>query len=69
MFGETNIKENQAVSLGFPCSSDLQCQLADRESRCVEGVCDCVVKKNGTEFCGRENTGCSPATFQVRLLI
>lgn len=53
------------VSLGFPCQINAQCQRSDSESRCIEGKCDCAVKANGTESCGKENPGCGPETFQV----
>ncbi|XP_025834398.1 low-density lipoprotein receptor-related protein 2 isoform X2 [Agrilus planipennis] len=57
---------NGAVSLGLPCVTDLQCRAADPSSRCVEGVCDCVIKTNGTSSCSAGNRGCIPGTFQCR---
>ncbi|KAK6638294.1 hypothetical protein RUM44_008723 [Polyplax serrata] len=58
-------RDVKPVSLGFPCQIDSQCQREDSESRCIQGVCDCVVKSNRTS-CGRENTGCPAETFQCR---
>ncbi|XP_071050664.1 uncharacterized protein [Onthophagus taurus] len=56
-----------AVSLGLPCVTDLQCQAADASSRCRDGVCDCIWKvNNGTDGCSARNTGCIPGTFQCR---
>lgn len=58
-----------SVSLGLPCVTDLQCRAADPSSRCIEGVCDCVVRTNGTSGCSARNRGCIPGTFQVRIKI
>ncbi|XP_068898408.1 low-density lipoprotein receptor-related protein 2 isoform X2 [Tenebrio molitor] len=55
----------EAVSLGLPCVTDLQCRAADPSSRCIEGVCDCTVRTNGTG-CSARNRGCIPGTFQCR---
>ncbi|KAJ8917609.1 hypothetical protein NQ315_000092 [Exocentrus adspersus] len=55
-----------AVSLGLPCVTDLQCRIADPSSRCIEGVCDCVIKSNNTRSCSARNRGCIPGTFQCR---
>lgn len=66
VFGKLQSKYNRPISLGYPCSSDFQCRLADQESRCIDGTCDCVVKENGTALCSRESTGCSSSTFRCR---
>jgi len=58
------VGEGVAVTLGLPCVSDLQCQTADAGSRCVDGVCDCIIK-NSSHSCGSLNTGCYKGTFQV----
>ncbi|XP_018561936.1 uncharacterized protein LOC108904045 [Anoplophora glabripennis] len=55
-----------AVSLGLPCVTDLQCRIADPSSKCVEGVCDCMIKTNDTQACSARNRGCIPGTFQCR---
>ena len=54
----------EAVSLGLPCVTDLQCRAADPSSRCIDGLCDCTVRTNATG-CSARNTGCIPGTFQV----
>lgn len=55
-----------SVSLGLPCVTDLQCRAADPSSRCIEGVCDCIIRTNATNGCSARNRGCIPGTFQVR---
>lgn len=55
-----------AVSLGLPCVTDLQCRAADSSSRCIDGVCDCIVRSNFTSSCSAQNRGCIPGTFQCR---
>ncbi|XP_069694899.1 uncharacterized protein [Periplaneta americana] len=60
------VGEGMAVTLGLPCLSDLQCQNADPGSRCLDGVCDCVIKNNGSFSCGAGNSGCYKGTFQCR---
>ncbi|XP_066150247.1 uncharacterized protein [Euwallacea fornicatus] len=55
---------DEAVSLGLPCVTDLQCRAADPSSRCFEGVCDCIVKSNETNACSATNRGCLAGTFQ-----
>ncbi|XP_030766990.1 uncharacterized protein LOC115890792 [Sitophilus oryzae] len=57
---------NEAISLGLPCVTDLQCRAADQSSRCIEGVCDCIIQGNGTKSCSARNRGCIPGTFQCR---
>nr|XP_023018254.1 uncharacterized protein LOC111507199 [Leptinotarsa decemlineata] len=55
---------DEAVSLGLPCVTDIQCRMADPSSRCLEGVCDCLVRSNETRSCSARNRGCIPGTFQ-----
>lgn len=57
---------NEAISLGLPCVTDLQCRAADPYSKCVEGVCNCIVRGNETDACSARNKGCLPGTFQCR---
>ncbi|CAG9761091.1 unnamed protein product [Ceutorhynchus assimilis] len=57
---------NEAISLGHPCVTDLQCRAADPSSKCIEGVCDCIVQGNQTNACSARNRGCIPGTFQCR---
>ncbi|EEB10772.1 low-density lipoprotein receptor, putative [Pediculus humanus corporis] len=59
-------RDVDSISLGFPCTFDSQCQREDTESKCINGICDCVVKNNGTNLCDKDNTGCAPETFQCR---
>ena len=54
------------ASLGYPCRAHLQCQLADPNSICNHGVCDCVASRNS--MCSAKSTGCPKHTFQVCLL-
>ena len=54
------------ISLGQPCLWDLECQLADTNSRCHEGVCDCNMRANNGTWCSAKRTGCAPGTFQCR---
>ncbi|KAJ8984807.1 hypothetical protein NQ317_013004 [Molorchus minor] len=56
---------DEAISLGLPCVTDLQCRLADSSSRCKDGVCDCLIRTNETKSCSARNRGCLPGTFQV----
>ncbi|XP_001604900.3 uncharacterized protein LOC100121297 [Nasonia vitripennis] len=55
-----------AISLGLPCSWDLECQLADRHSRCIEGLCDCALRAGNGTWCSARRTGCLPGSFQCR---
>lgn len=57
---------DEAVSLGLPCVTDMQCRIADPSSKCIEGICDCVIRNNGTRGCSARNRGCIPGTFQVK---
>ncbi|XP_043270343.1 uncharacterized protein [Venturia canescens] len=61
---ETEI--TSAVSIGLPCLNDLECRMADRDSRCIDGVCECARRGNGSLACGAKNTGCAAGTFQCR---
>ncbi|ENN75504.1 hypothetical protein YQE_08053, partial [Dendroctonus ponderosae] len=56
---------SEAISLGLPCVTDLQCRAADPSSKCIEGVCDCIMQGNETTACSARNTGCIPGTFQA----
>lgn len=54
------------ISLGLPCSADIQCQLADPYSHCNNyKLCDCgqTDEKNS---CSASKTGCAVGTFQCR---
>ncbi|XP_012260705.2 low-density lipoprotein receptor-related protein [Athalia rosae] len=55
-----------SVSLGYPCTADIECQMSDSGSRCLEGICDCAIRGNGSLACGAQRTGCAPGTFQCR---
>ncbi|XP_056637081.1 uncharacterized protein LOC130445474 isoform X1 [Diorhabda sublineata] len=57
---------DEAVSLGLPCVTDMQCKMSDPSSKCFEGICDCISKTNGTKSCSAKNRGCIPGTFQCR---
>ncbi|GLV32567.1 Ecdysone-inducible gene E1 [Carabus blaptoides fortunei] len=60
-------KGEGVVSLSLVCTSDHQCQSADPNSRCVQGMCDCAyMDNNTTASCSARNTGCVPGTFQCR---
>ncbi|XP_058789526.1 putative vitellogenin receptor isoform X2 [Phymastichus coffea] len=54
------------VSLGLACRRDAECRLADPESRCAEGVCDCVRRAGNGTWCSARRTGCLPGSFQCR---
>ena len=54
-----------AVSLGWFCQSDSQCQAADPESRCIQGICDCILNQKNSTECRAHRTVCHPSTFQV----
>ncbi|XP_021968540.2 low-density lipoprotein receptor-related protein 2 [Folsomia candida] len=51
------------TTLGYPCHANLQCQLADPNSLCILGICDCS-SQNSTKKCNAVHTGCHPSTFQ-----
>ncbi|XP_015513499.2 low-density lipoprotein receptor-related protein 2 [Neodiprion lecontei] len=59
-------ESTMAISLGLACTADIECQMADSGSRCLEGVCDCAIRGNGSFACGAQRTGCAPGTFQCR---
>ncbi|KAL0271928.1 UNVERIFIED_CONTAM: hypothetical protein PYX00_005076 [Menopon gallinae] len=50
------------ISVGLTCLYDRQCQAADSEARCLNNVCECIIKDNKTDVC----KGCPPETFQCR---
>ncbi|CAD1469914.1 unnamed protein product, partial [Heterotrigona itama] len=54
-----------AVTLGHECVSDVECRLADPYSRCVEGICDCVSRGNGSS-CSARNAGCPAGSFRCK---
>ncbi|KAK0171105.1 hypothetical protein PV328_008866 [Microctonus aethiopoides] len=53
------------VSLGLTCNNDLECRMADTNSRCINGICDCKIS-GGNNTCGARRTGCPVGTFQCR---
>lgn len=53
------------VSLGHDCVSDLECRSADPHSRCIDRVCECEYRGNGSS-CAARRTGCAAGTFQCR---
>ncbi|XP_014207510.1 sortilin-related receptor-like [Copidosoma floridanum] len=55
-----------AVSLGLPCSWDVECQMADRNSRCLDGICECARRGGNGTWCSARQRGCAPNTFQCR---
>lgn len=55
-----------AISLGLACTADIECQMSDSGSRCMDGVCDCAIRGNGSQSCGAQRTGCAAGTFQCR---
>lgn len=56
-----------AISLGYFCKTDLECMKSDNNSRCVNGICDCIARQTRLEnSCSARNTGCHKGTFQVR---
>ncbi|KAF5284690.1 hypothetical protein FQA39_LY16942 [Lamprigera yunnana] len=55
-----------AISLGLPCVTDIQCKTADPSSKCVAGVCDCIIVTNHTRGCSAQRRWCMPSTFQCR---
>ncbi|KAK2703926.1 hypothetical protein QYM36_017746 [Artemia franciscana] len=54
----------EPITIGYACESDFQCSLADPESFCNRGVCDCILEGNG--LCGAKQNGCFRNTFQCR---
>jgi hypothetical protein len=63
---ESELLVSQPVSLGLRCISDAQCQAADKNSKCLNGICDCW-SNNGSAVphCSALNPGCYPGTYQV----
>ncbi|KAL3268065.1 hypothetical protein HHI36_007194 [Cryptolaemus montrouzieri] len=60
------LDDGEGVSLGLPCVTDMQCRATDAFSKCVDGVCDCIVRYNRTSSCSAKNRRCLPGTFQCR---
>ncbi|XP_044755437.1 sortilin-related receptor-like [Coccinella septempunctata] len=60
------LDDGEGVSLGLPCVTDLQCKAADPFSKCLNGVCDCILRYNRTSACSARNTKCLPGTFQCK---
>lgn len=50
-------------SLGKSCSSREECQVRDRYSDCIKGICECIKPTVG---CSANSTGCHKDTFQCR---
>nr|XP_018912737.1 PREDICTED: uncharacterized protein LOC109041034 [Bemisia tabaci] len=61
-------KDPLKVSLGMVCKHHKQCIRADPESRCINGICDCVKPRNNETgaYCNAFNRGCHPNTFQCK---
>lgn len=53
------------VTLGHDCVSDLECRSADPHSRCIDRVCECEYRGNGSG-CAAGKTGCAAGTFQCK---
>lgn len=51
------------VSLGKFCTRDIECQVRDPYSVCVNNICDCA---HPTSKCSASNTGCHKDTFQCK---
>lgn len=54
------------ISLGLPCTANIECQMSDSNSRCINGVCDCKSYGKGNATCSAQKNGCAPGTFQCR---
>lgn len=58
--------QGSVVSLGYDCTFDSQCMRNDNNSRCINGICDCVARRTRLEnTCSARNRGCHKGTFQV----
>lgn len=53
------------VTLGHDCVSDFECRSADPHSRCIDRVCECEYRGNGSS-CTSRKTGCAAGTFQCK---
>lgn len=53
------------VTLGHECVSDFECRSADPHSRCIDRVCECEYRGNGSS-CAARKTGCAAGTFQCK---
>lgn len=54
------------ISLGLPCTANIECQMADSNSRCINGICDCKSYGKGNATCSARKKGCEPGTFQCQ---
>ncbi|XP_065199479.1 uncharacterized protein LOC135831137 isoform X2 [Planococcus citri] len=58
---------NIVISLGYTCKNDQQCMRNDNNSRCINGICDCVARRTKLEnACSAKNRGCHKGTFQCK---
>ncbi|CAN7999883.1 unnamed protein product, partial [Ixodes pacificus] len=57
------IPKLKPVSLGHSCNVTGECKLRDKQSACIDGVCECL---NPTSWCSASHAGCLSDTFQCR---